>query len=158
MSVKLTAWAIAYEGLDPLEKLLLIVLADHFNDQEGAAWPSQKRIAKMMGVSDRTVRRLQVSLVEKDLLKVQLRTGSSNQYIMVTPDILSAGVGHRSPKGADTAVLHNSYITLNEHKKNKLKNESTPIPPKYKPPKDESVKPQRAQEHIKEIRRKLKAV
>ena len=156
MSAKLTGWAIAYEGLDPLEKLLLIVLADHFNDQEGAAWPSQKRIARMMGVSDRTVRRLQVSLVDKGLLTVQLRTGSSNQYIMVTPDILSGGVGHRSPKGSDTAVLHNSYITLNEQLVGQIK--QTPMPPRYKPPKDDSVKPEQAQEHIKNIKRKLRAV
>lgn len=156
MSAKLTGWAIYCEGLEPLEKLLLIVLADHFNDIEGAAWPSQKRIAKTMGVSDRTVRRLQISLVEKGLLKVKLRTGSSNQYIMVTPDILSGGVGHRRPKGSDTAVLHNSYITLNEQFVGQIK--QTPMPPKYKPPKDDSVKPEQAQEHIKNIKRKLRAV
>jgi hypothetical protein len=65
LSAKLVGWALEQEGLEPQEKLLLVILADHFNDKEGAAWAGQARIAKMMGVSDRQVRRLQVSLVDK---------------------------------------------------------------------------------------------
>jgi hypothetical protein len=65
LSAKLVGWALEQEGLEPQEKLLLVILADHFNDKEGAAWAGQARIAKMMGVSDRQVRRLQVSLVDQ---------------------------------------------------------------------------------------------
>jgi hypothetical protein len=89
LSAKLVGWALEQEGLEPQEKLLLVILADHFNDKEGAAWAGQARIAKMMGVSDRQVRRLQVSLVDKGLLHVELRAGQSNMYRMVTPDIMS---------------------------------------------------------------------
>jgi hypothetical protein len=110
LSAKLVGWALEQEGLEPQEKLLLVILADHFNDKEGAAWAGQARIAKMMGVSDRQVRRLQVSLVDKGLLHVELRAGQSNMYRMVTPDIMSYPLGHTvlPPR----TLL--SYITLIE--------------------------------------------
>ena len=154
MSAKLLGWALQQEGLEPQEKLLLVILADHFNDKEGAAWAGQTRIAKMMGVSDRQVRRLQVSLVEKGLLNVELRSGQSNMYRMVTPDVLSGGAGHNSPGSKDTAVLHNSYRTLNERYPDKFK--KTQIPDKYKAPIDDSVEPEVAITYIKDIKTKLR--
>ncbi len=154
MSAKLVGWALEQEGLEPQEKLLLVILADHFNDKEGAAWAGQARIAKMMGVSDRQVRRLQVSLVSKGLLNVELRTGQSNLYRMVTPDILSYPSGQYSPTTPDTAVLHNSYRTLNERYSDKSK--VTQIPDKYVMPIDDSVPPQVAVTYIKDIQRKIR--
>jgi DNA-binding transcriptional regulator LsrR (DeoR family) len=154
LSAKLVGWALEQEGLEPQEKLLLVILADHFNDKEGAAWAGQARIAKMMGVSDRQVRRLQVSLVSKGLLNVELRTGQSNLYRMVTPDILSYPSGQYSPTTPDTAVLHNSYRTLNERYSDKSK--VTQIPDKYVMPIDDSVPPQVAVTYIKDIQRKIR--
>ena len=154
MSAKLVGWALEQEGLEPQEKLLLVILADHFNDKEGAAWAGQARIAKMMGVSDRQVRRLQVSLVSKGLLNVELRTGQSNLYRMVTPDLLSYPLGHRSPTTPDTAVLHNSYRTLKEQFVGQ--NKPTQIPDRYVPPIDDSVDPLTAITYIKDIKRKLR--
>jgi hypothetical protein len=154
MSAKLVGWALEQEGLEPQEKLLLVILADHFNDKEGAAWAGQARIAKMMGVSDRQVRRLQVSLVDKGLLHVELRSGQSNMYRMVTPDIMSYPSGQYSPTTPDTAVLHNSYRTLNEQFVGQIK--PTQIPPRYKPPIDDSVDPQTAVTYIKDMKKKLR--
>jgi hypothetical protein len=154
LSAKLVGWALEQEGLEPQEKLLLVILADHFNDKEGAAWAGQARIAKMMGVSDRQVRRLQVSLVEKGILNVEHRTGSSNMYRMVTPDTVSGGVGLTSPGGSDTAVLYNSYRTLNERYPDKFK--KTQIPDRYVPPIDDSVDPSTAITYIKDIKKKLR--
>ncbi len=154
MSAKLVGWALEQEGLEPQEKLLLVILADHFNDKEGAAWAGQARIAKMMGVSDRQVRRLQVSLVSKGILNVEHRTGSSNMYRMVTPDTMSGGVGLTSPGGSDTAVLYNSYRTLNERYPDKFK--KTQIPDRYVPPIDDSVTPDKAITYIKDIKKKLR--
>jgi DNA-binding transcriptional regulator LsrR (DeoR family) len=154
LSAKLVGWALEQEGLEPQEKLLLVILADHFNDKEGAAWAGQARIAKMMGVSDRQVRRLQVSLVDKGLLHVELRSGQSNMYRMVTPDILSYPLGHTGPTTPDTAVLHNSYRTLNERYPDKFK--VTQIPDKYVAPIDDSVDPSTAITYIKDIKKKLR--
>lgn len=165
MSAKLVGWALEQPDLDVQERLLLVILADHFNDQEGAAWPSQQRIAKIMGISDRQVRRIQVQLLNKEYLEVEQRSGQSNLYRMRTPDtgvLPTPDVDVLPPRTymsytPDTAVLHNSYLTLNEHKKTNLKN-GTPTPPRYKPPKDESVKPEVAIQHITNIKKKLKRI
>ena len=107
MSAKLVGWALEQEGLELQEKFLLVVLADHFNDQEGAAWPSQERIARIMNISDRQVRRIQVELINKGFLEVNKRHGQSNIYKMVIPDM-------------DVLVPRTllSYITLIELLKN----------------------------------------
>lgn len=137
MSAKLVGWALEQDGLELQEKFLLVVLADHFNDQEGAAWPSQERIARIMNVSDRQVRRIQVELINKGFLEVTKRHGQSNIYKMVVPDIDVLVPRTHTSYTPDTAVLHNSYRTLKERYVGQEK--KTKIPDKYKPepiPKD----------------------
>ena len=137
MSAKLVGWALEQDGLELQEKFLLVVLADHFNDQEGAAWPSQERIARIMNVSDRQVRRIQVELINKGFLEVTKRHGQSNIYKMVVPDIDVLVPRTHTSYTPDTAVLHNSYRTLKERYIGQEK--KTKIPDKYKPepiPKD----------------------
>ena len=47
MSVEAMKWAWEQtEGLKPTQKLLLLYLADRFNDKQGYAWPSLKRMSK----------------------------------------------------------------------------------------------------------------
>lgn len=155
-------WALAQDNLEPQEKLLLVILADHFNDQEGAAWPSQERIATMMGVSDRQVRRIQVRLMDKGYLEVIKRHGQSNLYKMVALDVDQLKpTGHRRPVPRtsmsytpDTAVLYNSYRTLKEPSIGQIK--KTPIPDKYVMPIDDSVDPSTAITYIKDIKKKLR--
>lgn len=55
MSVKAMAWAWTQEGLSEGEKLLLMAVADHADD-EGTCWPGQVGLAIKCGISDRTVR------------------------------------------------------------------------------------------------------
>ena len=154
MSAKLVGWALEQDGLELQEKLLLVVLADHFNDHEGAAWPSQERIARIMNISDRQVRRIQVELVNKGFLEVSQRHGQSNIYRMVVPDIDVLVPRTRMSYTPDTAVLHNSYRTLNEQLAGQ--NKKTQIPPKYKPPIDDSVDPNTAITYIQDIKKKLR--
>jgi hypothetical protein len=154
MSAKLVGWALEQEGLELQEKLLLVVLADHFNDQEGAAWPSQERIARIMNISDRQVRRIQVELINKGFLEVNKRHGQSNIYKMVVPDIDVLVPRTRTSYTPDTAVLHNSYRTLKERYVGQIK--TTPIPDKYKAPIDDSVDPDTAIKHITDIKKKLR--
>ena len=154
MSAKLVGWALEQDGLELQEKLLLVVLADHFNDHEGAAWPSQERIARIMNISDRQVRRIQVELVNKGFLEVSQRHGQSNIYRMVVPDMDVLVPRTRMSYTPDTAVLHNSYRTLNEQLVGQ--NKKTQIPPKYKPPVDDSVDPNTAITYIQDIKKKLR--
>jgi hypothetical protein len=154
MSAKLVGWALEQEGLELQEKLLLVVLADHFNDQEGAAWPSQERIARIMNISDRQVRRIQVELINKGFLEVNKRHGQSNIYKMVVPDMDVLLPRTRTSYTPDTAVLHNSYRTLKERYVGQEK--KTQIPDKYKAPIDDSVEPEVAITYIKDIKKKLR--
>jgi hypothetical protein len=154
MSAKLVGWALEQEGLELQEKLLLVVLADHFNDQEGAAWPSQERIARIMNVSDRQVRRIQVELINKGFLEVIKRHGQSNIYKMVIPDIDVLVPRTRTSYTPDTAVLHNSYRTLKERYVGQEK--KTQIPDKYIAPIDDSVDADVAVKYITDIKKKLK--
>jgi len=57
-------------------------LADHFNDHEGAAWPSHGRVAKMAGVSEDTVRRHLRNMEELGLVSSKPREGRSNLYVL----------------------------------------------------------------------------
>ena len=154
MSAKLVGWALEQEGLELQEKLLLVVLADHFNDQEGAAWPSQERIARIMNISDRQVRRIQVELINKGFLEVNKRHGQSNIYKMVVPDMDVLVPRTRTSGSTDTAVLYNSYRTLKERYVGQEK--KTQIPDKYVAPIDDSVDPDTAITYIQDIKKKLR--
>jgi len=154
MSAKLVGWALEQEGLEVPEKLLLVVLADHFNDQEGAAWPSQERIARIMNISDRQVRRIQVELINKGFLEVNKRHGQSNIYKMIVPDMDVLVPRTRTSYTPDTVVLHNSYRTLKERYAGHVR--PTQIPDKYKAPIDDSVHPDTAIKYITDIKKKLR--
>ena len=57
MSIKALSAAWEYETKDPLEKLILLCVADHFNDSMGQAWPGVERLSNMCGCSRSTTLR-----------------------------------------------------------------------------------------------------
>lgn len=65
--------------LPPMEKLVLLALADCANDQ-GGCWPAVSTIVRKSGQGERTVRRCIQSLIEKGHLTQQQRTGTSPIY------------------------------------------------------------------------------
>lgn len=65
--------------LPPMEKLVLLAIADCAND-EGAAWPSASTIAKKSGQGERTVRRSIRALIEKGHLSEIQRSGTSTLF------------------------------------------------------------------------------
>jgi hypothetical protein len=73
---------------------------------------------------------------------------------MVVPDMDVLVPRTRTSYTPDTAVLHNSYRTLNERYPDKFK--KTQIPDKYKAPIDDSVEPEVAITYIKDIKKKLR--
>ena len=73
MSFKASHWAVhEVRGLKPLERLLLLVLAEHADDRD-CVWPSQDRLAHMMGTSPSTLRRCLGRLERLDLLTHEYR-------------------------------------------------------------------------------------
>jgi len=135
MSVRLISWVLnevphTHADLDPTSRLILLILADHFNEHEGAAWPSLGRMANMAGVSDETVRRHLNELVERKLISKEPRAGQSNLYGItppvkapptpVTPPTRTRGTPHTSVGTPPTPArgVPPIYTTLNEPLKN----------------------------------------
>jgi hypothetical protein len=102
MSTRLVGWALRdapelHPDLSTGARLLLVYLADHFNEDEGAAWPSQARLARLMGCTDRAVRKWLDELQAAQLVRVHRadREGKSNLYRMTTPERGSGVPGTR---------------------------------------------------------------
>lgn len=63
--------------LPTIEKMVLLVIADHANDEGTEAWPSQATIASKASISIRTVQRSVNSLVAAGYLKMEKHAGGS---------------------------------------------------------------------------------
>ena len=68
MSIHCISWAFKQRNISPTEKLLLIALADHAND-DGECWPGQKHLAEKCCVSRETVSRNLSSLEANGFIK-----------------------------------------------------------------------------------------
>jgi DNA-binding MarR family transcriptional regulator len=63
MSIKAMSWA--WEQDVPLTaKFILVTLCDHYNEDEGAAWMSQKTLARRTGYARETINRALKELEE----------------------------------------------------------------------------------------------
>lgn len=78
------------EGLRSAEKFVLLTLAWFENYHTRACWPTQQTIARVTGLSERTVRRALLSLEKKDIIgrktfRVgQKKTRSYYEFLLVT--------------------------------------------------------------------------
>jgi Helix-turn-helix domain len=63
--------------LPTTEKMVLLVIADHANDEGTEAWPSQATIATKASISIRTVQRCVNNLVTNKYLKMEKHAGGS---------------------------------------------------------------------------------
>jgi DNA-binding MarR family transcriptional regulator len=93
MSVKASHWA-WQQALPPAQKVVLLALADH-SDDNGKCWPSVRLLAAKSCSSTRTVQRVIRALQDAGLVSVksQPRPGSnaqtSNLYTLALPVALS---------------------------------------------------------------------
>lgn len=84
MSIKIMDWVFENSKAQGIERLILLVIADHCNSEGEHAFPRISVIAKRANVSERTVKRKLQDLVELGELKVVKRHGTSNLYKIVT--------------------------------------------------------------------------
>jgi len=63
--------------LPTTEKMVLLVIADHANDEGTASYPSQETIARKVSIGIRQVRRHVNELVTKGYIRVQKGAGGS---------------------------------------------------------------------------------
>ena len=70
MTLHHITWALHgdHPRLDPAARLLLVALADHAG-QEGVAWPSRTRLARMVGVSVDTIDRRMRLLIDTGVIR-----------------------------------------------------------------------------------------
>lgn len=110
MSLQALTWALE-QDLPSSEKLVLISICNYVGNESGEAWPSHSTIARIAGISDRTVRRCLIQLKSKGLIDwTQRKNGdamTSNLYKVRTPchrgtDTMSGGVRTQVPGGTDT--------------------------------------------------------
>ncbi len=100
MSIKVMSW-VWEQDLPPLDKIVLMAIADHADD-DGYAWPGMKRIAEKCSMEKRTVQRHVERLQEQQLLKVESRqrndgSSSSNGYTVVMNGTKEEGVAESHP-------------------------------------------------------------
>lgn len=84
------------------ERLLLLAIADHLNDQLGYAYPSVETLARKTRMSSRWVRKLLGRLVASGELRIVERRGphKTNWYLINLPGTIRAEVIHMSPASA----------------------------------------------------------
>ncbi len=88
MSIQALSWSIKQNCDTPTTKCLLILLAN-YADENHSCYPSEKHLGKLVGVSDRTIRRSLKYLQENNFLSIKHRTGTSNRYYLsVDTDVL----------------------------------------------------------------------
>lgn len=79
--------------LEPLERLLYMVLARHSNENTSESFPGEETLCLKSGIKDkRTIRKYIQNLETKGLVEVKREKGKSNRYYLknaklVTPDV-----------------------------------------------------------------------
>jgi DNA-binding transcriptional regulator YhcF (GntR family) len=84
MSIKIMDWVFENSKSQGIERLILLVIADHCNSEGEDAFPRISLIAKRANVSERTVKRRLQDLVELGELEVVKRQGTSSLYKIIT--------------------------------------------------------------------------
>lgn len=84
MSIKIMDWVFEHSKSQGLERLILLVIADHCNSEGEDAFPRISVIARRANVSERTVKRRLQDLVALGELEVVHRQGTSSLYKIVT--------------------------------------------------------------------------
>jgi len=81
LSFKAVAWCKDQDCNIPLTKLVLVWLCE-YADENNSCYPSQKHLAKLCGVTDRSVRRSLKWLEDNNLIKIKHVSGTSNRYFV----------------------------------------------------------------------------
>lgn len=134
MSIKAINYVIDLEIGDPAAKLIMINLANLYNDATEYAYPSQELLAKRSECSIRTVQRKLENLNKLGLIKVHFRPNKTSLYSFPkingydTLDVSDCHIqknGYdKSANGYDTSDVRtiNNIHYINNNKKNIIKN------------------------------------
>ena len=110
MAVEIMTAVWNHSKASPASKLVLLAIADH--QGERGAWPSESTLARMTGMSERSVRRKIVELVELGELSVEVNAApapgryKSNLYWVLVARVDNLGKGGQNePQGWTESAL-----------------------------------------------------
>jgi DNA-binding transcriptional MocR family regulator len=129
----MTALAMRQKGLKPATKIVLYWLADHHNGETGDCFPSQKRLAQVCEMTDRSIRNQIEALKHMGLIEVIKRnrgngSQTSNVYRLMLKDE-SDGKNFPTPPEKFSTPPRKNFPTHNLGNNN-LGNKPSPLPPK----------------------------
>lgn len=119
MSFKLVKKVIRSRQQSPAHKLVLIVIADHTNENKsGTAWPSVETIAAYVGLKRRQVQRILRDLEAIEQIKVWKKNAQmgTNRYQILSENVSPMtphGVTHDTPNVSPTTqwgVTHDTRV------------------------------------------------
>lgn len=132
-----TVWATS--ELTGSAKLLMLAIAEHA-DRRGRAWPSIARLAEMLNVSDRSIKRLIVECEEAGELRVErsVGRGNVNEYIILAVEKGDAHDTISEEEKVTNLVKKVSSVTKkgvirdtqNDHESSRITNSGETPPPK----------------------------
>lgn len=134
MSIECLNWCIKQKCATPSTKLVLFVLSN-YSDEKHSCYPSEKKLAEIVGISERQIRRCLKWLAENNYISIQPRAGTSNRYFLK----VSKGKSH----GVDT-----EYRPV---RKPTPKQIGSPCPPILKDTKDNTKEKAKSNSYTKEF-------
>ena len=121
MSIKAVSWALEQQINDPIAKLVLIGIADRYNDERGYAWPSVSWLATAASCSKRSVQRKVGWLEDEGFLTRQIsdQGKDTNHYVLIFEGGCHSdrGVTALSPGGCHSSVTRTIDNNNNKNKK-----------------------------------------
>ncbi len=115
MSLRALTWAWEQELTNPSEKLVLLAIADHAND-DGMCWPSMSHVAERCLLSTRQIQRITEHLVDYGLVSRERRKrpdgtlGTYTYTLNIHRTPMSGPTGHPRP------VVHRTPVSAqNRH-------------------------------------------
>ncbi len=102
MSIQGLNWCLENaENCDMPSEVAILFLLSNYADENQSAYPSEKWLGQKARISDRQVRRILTKLVDKGLITVEKRRGTSNRYYLCMDAEVQKG---RTPTSSNTKV------------------------------------------------------
>ena len=111
MSIKAISWAFDQRLNDSTAKLVLLGIADKYNEDRGYAWPSVARLAEMSDCTERTVSRKLAFLEEAGYIKTLRHPTTTNRYFLPHMTSCRADTGVTPDRTSDVCSDRTSDVS-----------------------------------------------
>lgn len=115
-------WAVDH-NLPSMQKIVLLMMANRFNEDEGFCWPSHELLAQECGMNKRSVIRQIEKLIELNLIGVK-KTKNKNNMNNVNKYILNTHIDGEFKQSRDTKRLSDRESFYSDTKSPSLVTES----------------------------------